>query len=170
MRSCIKLQCNILIAHDWSRNKLREHSNIKCQLTRILLGTFPTVSVHINDIRQSLKRVKGNADRQCDLPDRQRWDQFLQIFHGKGHIFEHKQNPDVHNNRKRNNKLGCFPISLCIIGSLSAAQPVKPYAKQIITKNGKEHHKQILWLAPCIEKQARCKQKIIFQCLWHDII
>ena len=41
---------------------------------------------------------------------------------------------------------------------------------QIIAKNGKEHYKQILRLSPRIEKQACCQQKIIFQCLGHDII
>ena len=88
--SCIKLQCNILVAHDRSCNKLRKHRNIQCQLTRILLHAFPAVPIHINDIGQSLKRVKGNTDRQCYLPYRQRRDQFLQVFHRKGHIFKNK--------------------------------------------------------------------------------
>ena len=157
MTSACKLRPDIRIPHDRSRDKLRKHRNIQCQIDRIFLDHF-FIPVHIDAIGHSLKRIKRNSNRQRYIRHMQKiWNHLIYIFNKKSAVFEYAKDKQVDNNGNDHPQL----ILPCVGNK---------HAKQIIVCNGGKHDQDIDRLSPCIKKQTADQQKHIFCRLRNQII
>ena len=68
--SLTQLVGNVLIADDWPGNKLRKQGNIGAERNDVSLH-FGISTVHINGVAHGLEGIKGNADGQGQIQQRQ---------------------------------------------------------------------------------------------------
>jgi len=94
----VQLPSDSLVSHDRTRNELWKQCDIQRDLDRAPVRGEAT-SVHIDCVRQAMKREEGNAEWRLDLRQRHsrthRIQRAFQIADDKASVFEYRQQSEI---------------------------------------------------------------------------
>ena len=148
------------VAHDRSRDELREKADVQRERKPVLLR-FDLAAIQVNHIAQRLERIEADAERkrnvtQCDRPaSRQRVDGRCE----KIEVFEIAEQPEVDRNGYRQRRAAAL------------FQPVHGKAGQPVDRDGRQHQYNVSRLAPPVEQKACKEQQRVFRTdAGHDLI
>ena len=145
----IDLRRNVHIADNRSCNELRKHRNIQQQLP---VGPLRrnVFAVHVDRIRQRLKRIKRDADRKRNLRHGKRgFENHIAVLHQKSRVFEHNQPRQIQRHAQRQQR----PAPLFF----------KRQRKAPVERCHRQHQKHIHRLAPGVKHQTRADQDDVFR-------
>ena len=157
--SFLKLEGNVVVTYDGTRDKLGEHRNVSREVYGVLLRLL--AAVYVNDVGNDLEGVEGDTDGKNDLEKRDRGSEnLIEVIYKEVHILEVEHKGNYAGYGKSDEQLGNFTLT----------ELLDKKSEDVSENDRDDHQSRILYSAPRVEEEGKDKKNGVLCLKGHDII
>ena len=157
--SVLKLERNVVVTNDGTRDELGEHCNVSRKVDGVLLRLL--AAIYVNDVGDDLEGVEGDTDRKNDLQKRDRGaEDLVEVVNEEVHILEVEHKGNYAGYSKSDEQFRDFLL----------AELLDEKTEDISENDRDDHKSRVFYSAPSVEEEREREKNGVLEFKGDDIV